>query len=425
MRSAIINFGENGRWYENRESKNGMKKRIFLKNYIVVLLSFLCTGIAFGQESIEKIGEEGLLYVPGEHILSMESAALTSDGNTIAIGVDREIRLYSLSELKALKFFTVRGDLSGEVTFSPDNKLIASSDIEGRFSIWAATTTNSKLIKLMRGFSEEGGGMEYIHSITFSNDGNYFAAGSAGTEVFLWDTNSWKQIRLFNHYGNAMKVRFSPDDKYLGVATAEFKSGHMAGKIVIRDWRARRTISEMSTKGVLATAIAFSPDGQLIAGGNTDGDIGVWRITDGSLVSNLKGHEGRIYDLSFSSDGQFLASAGEDRDAIIWDMKRLKLLKRIPHNYRVVNVIFWQNNNVLVTSDKKGINFWRVSDGKQLGRFIALEGAKFVVYTSEGYYETDAPEYLQPTSQENQQDSLKKMLHQPERVTKILHMVGR
>jgi WD40 repeat protein len=395
----------------------------FFKKHIKILVFFLCTGIAFGQEPIEKVGKEGLLYVLGEDILPITSTALTSDGDIIAIRLNRKIWLYSLMELKPIKSVAFVGGerLGGEITFSPDNKLIACGDAEGIFWVWSTAT--GKLIESKRGFSEEGSGMEYIHSISFSNNGNYLAVGNAGTEVFLWDANSWKQIRLFKHHGDAMSVRFSSDNKYLGVATANIsKAGYMKGKIAIWDWKANRNISEIITEGVLAAAIAFSPDGQVIAGGNTDGDIGIWRITDGSLVTKLKGHNDRIFDLSFSSNGEFLASASEDQDTIIWDMQQLKLLKKLPHNNRVLTVTFWQNDNALVTTDKRGINFWRISDGKQLGRFLVLEGEKFVIFTSEGYFETDAPDSLRPIRQENRQDSIKKILHQPNMVSKILHI---
>ncbi len=150
----------------------------------------------------------------------------------------------------------------------------------------------------------------------------------------------------------------------------------MEGKIVIRDWKANQIISEIHTGGILATAIAFSPDGRAVAGGNTDGNIGIWRITDGSLITMLEGHKDRIFDLSFSSDGKLLASASEDQNTIIWDMQQLTLLKELPHNYRVLTSIFQQDNNLLVTADSKGINFWRISDGKQLGRLLALKEGK-------------------------------------------------
>lgn len=62
---------------------------------------------------------------------------------------------------------------------------------------------------------------------------------------------------------------------------------------------------------------SFSPDGQLIATGDNECSIKLWKL-DGTLIKTLTGHTGAVYDTSFSPDGQILASGGADDTIKLW-----------------------------------------------------------------------------------------------------------
>jgi WD40 repeat protein len=56
-------------------------------------------------------------------------------------------------------------------------------------------------------------------------------------------------------------------------------------------------------------AIAYSPDGQLVASGRADSnDISIWKAVDGSLVRTLNGQNNNANVLAFSPDSQYLVS---------------------------------------------------------------------------------------------------------------------
>ena len=72
------------------------------------------------------------------------------------------------------------------------------------------------------------------------------------------------------------------------------------------------------------TSVAFSPDGQLLVTTAGFGFVQIYRVSDGSLVWDLKGHTGSVFSVAFSPDGQFLASGGEDRLAL-WSVRAPKM----------------------------------------------------------------------------------------------------
>jgi WD40 repeat protein len=64
-------------------------------------------------------------------------------------------------------------------------------------------------------------------------------------------------------------------------------------------------------------ALAFHPARPLLATGDSWG-VYMWDIESGVAVDTLTGHEGEINDLDFSPAGSLLASAGEDAVVTLW-----------------------------------------------------------------------------------------------------------
>jgi WD40 repeat protein len=71
---------------------------------------------------------------------------------------------------------------------------------------------------------------------------------------------------------------------------------------------------------------AVSPNRNLVALGDKDGNVQIRDLDTGKGVMNIKAHEDRIYSLAFSPDGLYLASSGRDCDIKLWDLGSGKLL---------------------------------------------------------------------------------------------------
>ena len=69
----------------------------------------------------------------------------------------------------------------------------------------------------------------------------------------------------------------------------------------------------------LPRAVAFAPDGRLLAIGLNSGEILLWDRPRTSR-SPVRGHPKGVTDLNFAPDGRSLASAGVDGTVRIWDM---------------------------------------------------------------------------------------------------------
>jgi RNA polymerase sigma factor (sigma-70 family) len=67
------------------------------------------------------------------------------------------------------------------------------------------------------------------------------------------------------------------------------------------------------------SAVAFSPNGKILASGGGDHLIRLWEPATGRPIRLLAGHVTTINAIAFSPDGKILASAGSDQTVRLWD----------------------------------------------------------------------------------------------------------
>ena len=77
-------------------------------------------------------------------------------------------------------------------------------------------------------------------------------------------------------------------------------------------------------------AVAFSPNGQVLVGGGNDHEIRFWDVATGSMLRRLSEHSGMVMSVCFSPDGSTLFSSSEDLTVAIWDVHSGRVLRQIP-----------------------------------------------------------------------------------------------
>ena len=69
-------------------------------------------------------------------------------------------------------------------------------------------------------------------------------------------------------------------------------------------------------------ALAFSPDGRLLAAGEDAGTVRLWNVADWRKLKKFPGHSGIVFSLAFNPEGTRLVSGSWDGTAQVWDVSK-------------------------------------------------------------------------------------------------------
>jgi Tol biopolymer transport system component len=234
------------------------------------------------------------------------AVAFAPDGKTLAAGCwDGTVRLWDLATGKELRPFTGHEGWVKSVAFSPDGQTLASGGQDGSVRLWDPAT-GRELRRL-------GGHEGWIRSVVYSPDGQRLV--SAGDATFrLWDAATGRELRRWDRLAEA--VAFSPDGQILATSNEE----HAIQLWEVATGKEIRQLAQ--PRAIWVRSVAFSPDGKVLAtgGGYFDDRIRFWDPATGKERRRFGEHQGVITALVFSSDGKTLAARSSDDTIRLWEL---------------------------------------------------------------------------------------------------------
>jgi hypothetical protein len=118
----------------------------------------------------------------------------------------------------------------------------------------------------------------------------------------------------------ATSVAFSPDGRLLACGSHRL--------VTLWDLQMGQVVRALTGLPGTVQAVRFSPDGSLlaVAGGQPGvrGDLRLFRTADGKPAGALAGHTDTVAAVAFSPDGKRLASGGFDKTVRLWNLESLK-----------------------------------------------------------------------------------------------------
>lgn len=312
------------------------------------------------------------------------SAALGPHGKALALlGSAGEITVWD-TKTGAQRDPTLRGDTRPTaIAFGWDGTRLAAAG-NGLVTVWRLTG-GSGLSRVLAGDPRQTSDITSLSlhgALAFGRDGLGGLVWASNNGLIVWDQSESRIVRR-KRFSRDLDRSFqsfaiSPDGRSVAVADVD----------QVKIWRVDRNAAPV-TLPLGANALAYSPDGRLIAsGGDTDdGSIRLWDAHSGAQLGKpVRTSREVIWDVAFNPDGTQLASVGYGDNVSRWRVEaagddRARLAPARPNRLRgqsgaVQAAAFSPDSRLLATGDRGGtIRLWSAATGRPVGEPLATGGS--------------------------------------------------
>jgi WD40 repeat protein len=276
----------------------------------------------------------------------------------------------------------------------------------------SSSPINKIQLELLGRLSEAGTDRKIV-SLAFSPTDRRLLASASALDSFkgngsvgLWDLTTAQVARSLQNPGDDRPwdqyktVAYSRDGSMLAVLTEGMSVGGPveSKRAVVQLWDVN-TGALKRTFGAgalfLPEALAFSPDGRMIAaGGGTNESVCIYSTSTGELIKSLT-HPGVIASIAFSRDGKTLAVGDRDwhPSVRLWDVgtwTRARDLNPPQPSYGEA-VAFSPDGKTLATGHYRGgVCLWDYRTGVRLRtlRYTDTEGGHALAFSPDGRFLT-------------------------------------
>ena len=230
-------------------------------------------------------------------------------------------------------------------------------------------------------------GKGYVFDMKYSPDGTLFAA--AGTiGIWIYDAHTGKEIDLLTQNTDGISaIAFSPNNQLLASEGKDYT-------ILLWDLKNGEQIRVFSGHQDIVKSIAFSPDGKTIASGSYDETIRIWEVSTGELRVTFAGHANQVSEVMYLKDDEMILSYGRSEGTIhLWNANTGEFIRTFSgHTGNLTSIASSPDGKTIAGgSDVGTIHLWETHTGELKTTIVNVTGSvgvdnhiAFLVFSPDG-----------------------------------------
>ncbi|BAT76005.1 hypothetical protein VIGAN_01395700 [Vigna angularis var. angularis] len=206
-----------------------------------------------------------------------------------------------------------------------------------------------------------------VLDLTITHDNRSVIAASSSNNLYVWDV----------HSGRVRHTLTGHTDKVCTVDVSKISSRHVVSAAYDRTIKVWDLVKGYCTNTIIfhsnCNALSFSMDGQTIFSGHADGNLRLWAIQSGKLLSEVAAHTSAVTSISLSRNGNFVLTSGRDNLHNLFDVRSLEVCStlkaagnRVASNWSR-SCFSPDDNHVAAGSADGSVYIWSISKGDIVG----------------------------------------------------------
>ncbi|KAF7535395.1 hypothetical protein G7Z17_g13212 [Cylindrodendrum hubeiense] len=203
--------------------------------------------------------------------LPIRDVALTADNKWCAVASDElTVKIVNTSDIQEVRHLREHGRAVRNVSFDPQGRLIALSGVDGIIYIYSLTAEEPELIRKVDGIIGAFDSDSQVSTrVVWHPDGRAFAVPTPTKDIQIISKNDWEKQRCFSngHLADITALAWSPNGAMLASASKD-------GKLLVWETKTQMVIGRYDYPNVLD--LAWHPTKNILSFTTADGEVFIY-----------------------------------------------------------------------------------------------------------------------------------------------------
>ncbi|KAK1420634.1 hypothetical protein QVD17_22385 [Tagetes erecta] len=205
---------------------------------------------------------------------------------------------------------------------------------------------------------------ETVRDVVFLHNELFFAAAQK-KYTYIYNREG-TELHCLKEHGAVLKLQFLKNHFLLSSIN---KSGHLHYQDITTGQMIGNYRSGLGRSDVLQV----NPYNSVLASGHSGGTVSMWKPTTQAPLVKMLCHRGPVTAIAFHPNGHLMATTGMDKKLKIWDLRKYEAIQTLPG---LAKSLDFSQKGMLATSTGSFVQVLATSDSQDYGQYMIHRMAK-------------------------------------------------